>query len=143
MPKKLLPDVNVWFAMTFDMHAHHASAKLWFDALIDDTVYFCRMTQQGFLRLSTNPTTAGAEVLTMDEAWQKYDEYLRDPRIAFATEPAGLEAQWRLYSQGNTFSTNVWNDAYLASFAKLADYEVVTFDKGFTRYPGLKLNLLK
>jgi len=143
MRKKLLPDVNVWFAMTFDKHAHHPSAKLWFDAIVDDTVFFCRMTQQGFLRLATNPKPAGADVLTMDEAWQKYDEYLRDPRISFAIEPAGLEGQWRSYSQGGTFSTNVWNDAYLAAFAKVADYELVTFDNGFTRYPGLTLNLLK
>ena len=121
MRKKLLPDVNVWFAMTFDKHAHHPSAKLWFDSVIDDTIYFCRMTQQGLLRLATSPKVAGADVLTMNEAWQKYDEYLRDPRIAFTTEAAGLEGQWRNYSQGSTFSTHVWNDAYLAAFAKVGD----------------------
>ena len=143
MRKKLLPDVNVWFAMTFDKHAHHASAKLWFDAIIDDTVCFYRLTQQGYLRLATNSTTAGADVLTMDEAWQKHDEYLRDPRVSFASETAGLEAQWRTYSRGSTFSTNVWNDAYLASFAKLGAFEVVSFDKGFSRYPGLTWTLLK
>jgi predicted nucleic acid-binding protein len=53
----LLPDVNVWIAMTFDSHPHHPPAKLWFDAVTDD-VFFCRMTQQGFLRLSTNPRVA-------------------------------------------------------------------------------------
>ena len=88
----LLPDVNVWIAMTFDSHPHHPAAKLWFDAVSDD-MFFCRMTQQGFLRLSTNPSVAGVDALTITEAWQKYDEYLTDPRIAFATEPAGLESQ--------------------------------------------------
>jgi predicted nucleic acid-binding protein len=28
----LLPDVNVWLALTFDSHIHHPAAKKWFDA---------------------------------------------------------------------------------------------------------------
>jgi predicted nucleic acid-binding protein len=32
----LLPDVNVWFAMTFDSHIHHPSAKSWFDGLSEN-----------------------------------------------------------------------------------------------------------
>ena len=137
----LLPDVNVWIATTFDSHPHHPAAKLWFDAVSDD-LFFCRMTQQGFLRLSSNPSVAGVDALTMTEAWQKYDEYLTDLRIAFATEPAGLEPQWRVYSQGGTFSPKVWNDAYLAAFAVAGGYKSVTFDKGFARYPGLSHTLL-
>jgi predicted nucleic acid-binding protein len=68
--------------------------------------------------------------------------FLSDPRIMVAAEPAGLEVQWRSYTQGKTFSPKVWNDAYLAAFAKVADYEMVTFDNGYAQYPGLKLNLL-
>jgi toxin-antitoxin system PIN domain toxin len=117
-----LPDVNIWVALTFDSHPNHPAAKLWFDA-VPDTILFCRMTQQGFLRLVTNPSVGGPDVLTMTEAWQKYDEFLSDPRIMVATEPAGLETQWRSFTQGKAFSPKVWNDAYLAAFAKVADYE--------------------
>jgi uncharacterized protein len=137
-----LPDVNIWVALTFDSHPNHPAAKLWFDA-VSDTMLFCRMTQQGFLRLATNPSVGGPDVLTMTEAWQEYDVFLSDPRIMVAAEPAGLEVQWRSYTQGKTFSPKVWNDAYLAAFAKVADYEMVTFDNGYSQYPGLKLNLLK
>ncbi|MBY0513717.1 MAG: PIN domain-containing protein [Gemmataceae bacterium] len=137
----LLPDVNVWIAMTFDSHPHHPAAKLWFDALVVDLL-FCRMTQQGFLRLATNPKVAGVHVLTLTEAWQKYDDYLSDPRIGFASEPTGIEAHWRGFSHGGTFSTKVWNDAYLAAFAVAGNYNLITFDKGFARYSGLSLTLL-
>ncbi len=133
----LLPDVNVWIAMTFESHLHHPATKPWFDALTDETIFFCRMTQQGFLRLSTNPKVTGAHALSLTEAWQKYDAYLGDPRISFAGELAGIETQWRSYSQGGTFSPNVWNDAYLAALAMTGGYELVTFDKGFARYAGL------
>jgi predicted nucleic acid-binding protein len=60
----LLPDVNVWVALTFDSHPHHPSAKTWFDGLTDEPLFFCRMTQQGFLRLASNPKVAGTHALT-------------------------------------------------------------------------------
>ncbi len=44
----LLPDVNVWLALTFDSHVHHPAARQWFDNLTNDACFFCRMTQQGF-----------------------------------------------------------------------------------------------
>jgi toxin-antitoxin system PIN domain toxin len=138
----LLPDVNVWFAMTFDSHVHHPSAKTWFDSLTDEPIFFCRMTQQGFLRLATHPKVAGKHVLTLAEAWQKYDIYLNDPRIGLAGEPANIESHWRGFTQGSTFSPHAWNDAYLAAFSVAGNYELVTFDKGFARCPGLTFALL-
>jgi hypothetical protein len=42
----LLPDVNVWLALTFDSHVHHPAAKTWFDGLADEVCFFCRLTQQ-------------------------------------------------------------------------------------------------
>lgn len=137
-----LPDVNVWLAMTFDSHDHHLSAKDWFDGLADESLFFCRMTQQGFLRLATNAKAFDTDVLTLTEAWQNYDIYLSDPRIGIADEPAGVEPIWRNFTQGGTFSTHVWNDAFLAAFSIAGGYELVTFDKGFARYPGLAYTLL-
>ena len=50
-----LLDVNVWLALAFDTHVHHTVAKNWFDGLPTGRFVFCRMTQQGFLRLATDP----------------------------------------------------------------------------------------
>ena len=119
----LLPDVNIWVAMTFDSHVHHPSAKTWFYGLTDELLFFCRMTQQGFLRLATNPKVAGTHVLALPEAWQKYDTYLNDPRIALTGEPATIESHWRSFTQSGGFSPNVWNDAYLAAFSVAGKYE--------------------
>jgi len=142
--KPLLPDVNLWIALTFRNHRKHAPANAWFTGLsFDDTLFFCRTTQQGFLRLSTNAKVLGNDAVSLTDAWKLYDSICSDSRVHFAIEPAGLESQWRNYSQGSTFSTNIWTDAYLASFAMAAGYEVVTFDNGFTRYAGLSLTLLK
>ena len=138
-----LPDINVWLALTFDSHVHHPAAKTWFDALSNEVCFFCRLSQQGFLRLATNASVFGKHALSLAEAWQKYDIYLSDPRIAFADEPSIIENYWRTFTQHQSFSPNVWSDAYLAAFAVAGKLEVVTFDKGFAQYQNLACTILK
>ena len=137
-----LLDVNVWLALTFDSHVHHLRAKTWFDALTTERCYFCRLTQQGFLRLATNPKAFGTHAVTMDEAWRLYDLFLSDSRIGYCEELAGIESHWRAYTVGLTFSPKVWNDAYLAAFAKVAGWQIVTCDQGFSQYVGLNSLIL-
>ena len=71
-----------------------------------------------------------------------YDAFLADPRIAFADEPEGLESIWRGYPQSEVFTPQVWNDASTAAFAQAGGFELITFGKGFSRYPGLKSSIL-
>lgn len=137
MRRTLLPDVNVGVALSFSTHAHHLPANNWFKTLSSESLVFCRMTQQGLLRLASNAKVFPKDAVSLTDAWKLYDRILTDPRIGLAVEPAGIEPQWRAFSQGSTFSPNVWNDAYLAAFAVLGGYELVSFDKGFVRYPGL------
>jgi uncharacterized protein len=138
-----LPDINVWLALTFDSHVHHPAAKTWFDALPDDAIcYFCRLTQIGFLRLATNRSVFGKHALSLQDAWQKYDSYMSDPRVAFAEEPADLEKHWRSFTQTRSFSPHVWNDAYLAAFALAGNLHLVTFDKAFGQYSGVNCTIL-
>jgi toxin-antitoxin system PIN domain toxin len=86
-----LPDINVWLALTFEVHAHHRTAKKWFEGAEPDSCAFCRLTQQGFLRLATNPAVFKDEAVTMDVAWACYDSLLEDERVYFMREPEGLE----------------------------------------------------
>ncbi len=136
-----LPDVNVWLALAFDFHFHHAAAKAWYDSS-RESCCFCRWTQQGFLRLATNPAAFGERAVSLKEAWQLYDAMLSDPRVAFAEEPPGLEARWRASTQRRSFSPKVWSDAYLAAFAQAASFDGVTFDKGLRQYRGVTWILL-
>jgi uncharacterized protein len=138
----LLPDGNVWLALTFDSHIHHPAAKNWFDALSGQVCFFCRMTQQGFLRLATNPKVFGVHALTLGQAWQEYDVLQSDIRVSYAEEPANLETPWRNWTQKQSFSPHVWNDAYLAAFARSRNLQLVTFDKGFAQYTGVNCTFL-
>jgi predicted nucleic acid-binding protein len=82
MTKTCLPDVNDWLALTFQRHGHHRVATAWMAALPPAMCVFCRITQQGFLRLATNPIAFGNEALTMTDAWDAYDQMFDDPRVA-------------------------------------------------------------
>jgi toxin-antitoxin system PIN domain toxin len=138
----LLPDVNVWLALTFDSHIHHPDAKTWFDGLSGQICFFCRMTQQGFLRLATSPIVFKHHALTLAQAWQKYDAFQSDARVSYVDEPANVETPWRNWTKQQTFSPHVWNDAYLAAFALSAGLEVVTFDQAFSQFHGTKCVIL-
>lgn len=65
------------------------------------------------------------------------------PSVDFAAEPLHVEQLWRQFTQGHRFSPNLWNDAYLAAFAILSGLNLVTFDGGFSQFPGLTYTVLK
>jgi hypothetical protein len=137
-----LPDINFWVALAFQAHMHHLPAKSWMDSAASQSCCFCRVTQMGFLRLSTNRRVFPLDALPLDEAWHAYDELLSDERVAFADEPDEIERAWRNATRRKTFSTNLWSDAYLAAFARAADWEVVTFDRGFAQFKDLRHTIL-
>ena len=86
-----LADANVWLALAFSDHAHHAKAKAWFDVRPDDSSAFCRVTQMALLRHLTNSTIMGPFVQTQQGAWKAYDCLAQDPRTVFLGEPR----RWR------------------------------------------------
>jgi uncharacterized protein len=134
MKRIFLPDVNVWVALSFDHHDHHAQAITWVNSLGDESLAFCRMTQQGLLRLATNQNVMREHVLTLSAAWEMYDRIIADGRISLVAEPAGVDVEWRRLTQANHPSTHLWSDAYLAAFAIAGGYEIVTFDHGFGQF---------
>lgn len=142
-----LCDSNIWVAVAIEQHSHGTSARHWLDSVgADDTIWFCRATQQSFLRLLSNTAVLsryGLVPLTNIQAWDTFDTLLQDERIAFRQdEPPGLEGQWRAFSARPTASTKLWMDAYLAAFAYTAGYQLVTTDRAFSQFEGLDVLLL-
>jgi len=132
-PNSFFPDVNVWIALSYERHVHHAVAQQWFDQLdADSKLYFCRFTQIGLLRLlCTEAVMRAGEVLSQANAWHVYDRWREDPRIQFIQEPVGMEADFRKLTQHWLPSPKGWVDAYLATLSVAAGLRFVTFDRGF------------
>ena len=139
---KLL-DVNVWLAAAWGRHVHHAVAKRWVDAQ-DDELAFCRVTEQAFLRLVSNPAVTGRDAVTRRRAWDLLLALQSDPRVKFVTEPRGVAPLWIAFSKRDDRSHLLWTDDYLAAFAQTTGAELVTFDAGLvSRYPSVDVRVLR
>lgn len=136
-----LVDVNVWLALATPGHTHHQSALRWFEET-GNRLYFCRVTQMGFLRLVTNRRVMDISTISPERAWAVLALFMDDSRIGFATEPAGLEDAWRMQTRGHHQGHNFWTNAYLAAFASAADLTLLTFDRAFARRKGLHVRVL-
>lgn len=142
----ILPDVNVWLALTLSGHAHHKLVRSWFENQTKpNSIHFCRATQLGLLRLlTTKSVTAPYRVppLKNIEAMQVLDTLLDDECITLSQEPENIMTTWKTYACQNSASPKLWMDAWLAAFAICGGYKFVTLDKGFSQFAGLHLHLL-
>lgn len=127
----LFPDINVWVALTYEGHIHHAIARTWFNSLRrSGRLYFCRFTQLGLLRLLTAEAVMGRdEVLSQEGVWKAYDQWLGDERVGFLDEPSGIESAFRSLTRSRRSAPKDWADSYLAAFAASARLTLVTFDR--------------
>ena len=131
--RSYLADINFWVALVLDSHTGHLAAQAFFDSLLRDQIWFCRLTQIGFLRMVTNRSVMDTKVLTQQKAWQLYDRLCGDERIQYLGEPLALEPRFRRATQGQLASHKAWSDAYLAAVAGEAGLLVATFDRDFRR----------
>src|SRR5579872_633489 len=131
MPKSktFLPDVNVWVALASARHIHASACSQWLNSIESGDVAFCRVSQMGLLRLLTNGSVMGGDVLSSQDAWRVYRRMLADERIHYAPEPYALEAEWRRLTTHDHPAPKIWTDAYLAAFARAAGMRLVTLDR--------------
>ena len=141
-----LPDINIWLALALSGHSHHSVARQWLDAeSAPHSIFFCRATQQGLMRLLTTEAVLapyGIAPLSNRAAWEISEQFLDDERIAFAPEPDGVEAMWKAWAARDTASPKLWMDAWLAAFAMQSGFQLITIDKGFAQFEGLNAEIL-
>lgn len=132
-----LVDINVWLALLVPEHPFHPRAlSYWKSGALPG---LNRVVALGLLRLLTNPKAMGGQPLGLGEAWAVYQNLLLSG-VVFLDEPQGLERVLaRLVEEG--FPVGLWTDAYLAAFALVGGYRLVTLDRDFLRFGGLGLSL--
>jgi toxin-antitoxin system PIN domain toxin len=128
-----LPDINVWFALTREDHAHRGAALQWWQELGDDRVGIVRVTQFGLLRLLTNAVAMNRQPLTMVEAWRVYEKLFEDDRVAFLPEPEGIDAAFRKHTSIQMASHGLWADRWLVAFAEVSGAILLTCDKALAK----------
>lgn len=142
---RYLPDVNLWVALCIPTHTFHRVAMERSEADQRHVLHLCRYTQQGLLRLLTTSAVTypyGLRPLTNREAVQRMDGLLSHERFPFAEEPSGTQEQWFTFANVRTASPKLWMDAYLAAFAVVGGYRLMTSDKAFKQFKGLDVEFL-
>jgi toxin-antitoxin system PIN domain toxin len=126
-------DINVWLALSWERHAQSEAARSWFDSSESEQFFFCRFTQLGLLRLLTTKAIMGNDTRNMAGAWDLYDRWWADDRVAFLREPEGIDPRLRALARSRQASPKIWADAYLAAFASSAGLRLVTFDRALSK----------
>lgn len=139
-----IADVNVLLPLLVDGHSHRRPALTWWEELAEDDVALCLPVRMGVLRLLCNRRIMGSSVQSPEAAWDAMQQLSDDPRISECEDiPAGHSAFWHANIIGREPNPNLWTDAWLAALAQSLDLELVTFDRGFIAFAGLRLKLLE
>src|SRR5437762_2451748 len=133
----VLADSNVWLALAFPKHEFHPAVETWFTRQkARDTVFFCRATQQSFLRLLTTSAVFaphGLPALSNKSAWSVYEGLFADERISWTKEPGGVDSQWKKLAGNSKPSPKLGMDAYLAAVSGRIPNTLATFGRSSPR----------
>jgi toxin-antitoxin system PIN domain toxin len=138
----LLPDVNVLLAGFRPDHVHHRPARAFLDDARSQTITLgvSDGALTSLVRLATNPRVF-VQPDTIDDVLD-YIDALLDPPVQIITAGPG---HWRRFAglcRELNLRGNLVPDAYLAALAFEQRAELVTFDRGFGRYPRLRWRCL-
>jgi toxin-antitoxin system PIN domain toxin len=138
-----LADVNVYVAAFREDASAHTAALAWLDQRFQDDALFgnSEPVLSALIRLTTNPRVFRDAAPT--EQALAFAEAVRARPNARSVAPG--ERHWpifaRLCAQPGVRGDLV-PDAYLAALAIESACELVTLDRDFARFPGLRWNLL-
>lgn len=135
----ILPDVNI-LIYAYDPNANeHAAYRRWLLAAIDGETRFglSDFVLSAFLRMVTNP-----RAITRPRSFEDALEFVealrgRSNRVAVHPGPRHWGIFVRLCREAGATASLV-PDAYLAALAIEAGNELITNDRDFARFPGLR-----
>lgn len=137
-----IADANVIFALLVGSHPHHEWARRWWEQRSDGSVGLHLLVRMAVLRLLSNRIAMNGAPASPIDALKAWRSLADDPRCFAATPAASHEALFKALVAARAPSPNLWTDAWLVALAQSLDCELVTFDRGFRSFTGLKLQLL-
>ncbi|MBE0610269.1 MAG: PIN domain-containing protein [Dehalococcoidia bacterium] len=136
----LVPDVNILVSAEFHDLTHHRIARTWLRNACDgdEVVGIPELVLSAFVRISTNQRVF-TSALVPELAFRRVREVLATPAVVVLHEgPRHWELFERISLELGIAGPHV-SDAYLAAFAIENNATFVTFDRGFQRFPALRV----
>lgn len=123
-----LLDVNVLVALFDPDHVHHEAAHVWFAAGRDRGWATCALTENGFVRVVSNPRYPGSRTTAADAA-RRLGQFCRSAEHRFWVGSVSIRDQQRFQYQrigGHRRVTDLWLLALAVSHGGC----LATFDRG-------------
>jgi toxin-antitoxin system PIN domain toxin len=135
-----LLDVNVIVGVLRADSELHAAARAW---LLGTTgaVVALPETLAAAVRVLTNDRI-WAQVPTVDEATVAVNDLVDGAQISITGSSPGAWSAFTAFVASGQLTHRDVPDALLAAQARAMDAELVTFDRGFRDYPGLRVQIL-
>ncbi len=132
-------DANVLVYAVDESSAHHRPAGAWLDAALagQETLGFTWTVLLAFFRLTTQAALF-ERPLAVEEAAEAVESWLEQPGVT-VVEPTRRHLRLvRGLLTGVGTAGNLVGDAHLAALALEHDAEIVSFDRDFGRFEGLR-----
>lgn len=123
---RALLDVNVLLALFDPAHTHHARALAWWSERQNEGWASCPLTQNGFLRIISNPRYP--RPLTFADALAAIRAQIALPGHAFWPDNISI-ADADLFDHGRILGPNQITDVYLLALAVKNGGRLATFDQ--------------
>jgi len=132
-------DANVLIYAVNRGAPEHAVAAKWLEGALtgSETIAFGWTVLLTFVRIVTRPGLF-ARPLTAKEAFDTVDGWLASPNVVIAHPGDRHTAQLRELLSATGTAANLTSDAHLAAVAVQLDAELISFDRDFARFPGLR-----
>ena len=129
----ILLDVSICLAGFWPAHVFHEPTQSWLSNARDDSLGLCRVVHLGWLRLLTNSTVLGEDVLTRAEAWDFVASVLTDARFGWIDETDTVDDRFAQLAA-------IPDRSHLVSVALAGGHSFATLDTKITkRYPQLEV----
>jgi toxin-antitoxin system PIN domain toxin len=138
----VIVDANVLLYAVDEGSVHHAPSLSWLESALrgPESVGFAWIVLLAFVRIVTNPGVF-ARPMGAAEAMAQVERWLAAPG-AVVVEPTPRHATLLkgLLDQAGT-AGNLTNDAHLAALVLENGAEIVSYDRDFARFPGIRHRL--
>ena len=138
----VIVDANVLIYAVDRASSHHEASYSWLEGALNgsETVGLAWTALLAFIRLSTSPSVF-PDPLSADEAMDQVESWLSAPAAVIAEPtPRHVSLMRSLLADTGT-AGNLTTDAHLAALALEHSAEIVSYDRDFARFGGVRHRL--